>query len=803
MAQKPKSLKYKVILGYLLLFSFAVIAVWFVYTEISKVAVPGITKDDNKKIITISNTIANLYTSEALGRSSILTGSQEDYDKYTQSIDSINYQIEQIKKDVEPGQIAKFDSIQVLIQRKRKSITDIIQYRKIYITESTFTTAITKVYQAKDSVFTNTKPVRSEKKHQWSGLVSEFLTPKLLDSLSKLEVSNDSLTMAFDKALTGLLVKDTRVKYKLYRKEQLLLEENRIISDQLRSILSSVENEILKKSYAKINQSQLAMSKTIDKMAWIGGAALLILIIFAWIIIKDITTSQNYRTKLERLNAENQELLRSKTMLMATVTHDLQTPLGSIVGFSDLMSNSGMNGKQQQYLNNIRESADYILKLVNDLMDFSKLENNRISIEEVNFNVKNIIENTCKTLEHSADNKNIELKWNIDNELDANFISDPYRIKQVLTNLISNAIKFTPQGTVEVNAFRKENNIHISVSDTGIGIEMDSRENIFKEFTQAHSGIEKKFGGTGLGLTISKKMLELLGGTIELESEEGKGSTFTIIIPCKPGDQLIGKKDNETLQVTYPLLKNKKILLVDDDNTQLSLLKEIFTNHGMIVQAEINSSAVPGLLTEKDFDLIITDIQMPIMDGFELLKNIRNNSRTSLQKIPVIALSGRKDLNTSDFTDKGFTAYHPKPINTENLLTLLSNLFGDQKVYEASNHTKSQNELVMFSLKSLSQFTQNDPKSLKVIIETFITSAKENCEVLQTALKERNEQLIVETAHKMIPMLKQIEAYHIVEILDSLEDRKYTGNWEEIELQITTACSEIETLIHHLELEIH
>jgi CheY-like chemotaxis protein len=210
---------------------------------------------------------------------------------------------------------------------------------------------------------------------------------------------------------------------------------------------------------------------------------------------------------------------------------------------------------------------------------------------------------------------------------------------------------------------------------------------------------------------------------------------------------------------------------------------------------------VAELLKEKDFDLIITDIQMPIMDGFELLKNIQNNPKVFT--IPVIALSGRKDLNTSDFTDKGFTAYHPKPIHTEKLLTLLSNLFGDQKVYQSTDTVKKQKELVLFSLKSLSQFTQNDPKSLKVIIETFITSAKENCEVLQIATKEKDEQSIVETAHKMIPMLKQIEAYHIVEILDNLEDRKYAGNWKEIELQITNVNSEVTILIHHLELEIN
>lgn len=796
--KKQKSLQYKVIIGYLLLFSFAVLAVWFVYTEISKAANPGISNDDNQRIIRISNTIANLYTSEALGRSAILTGNPKDYNRYAQYIDSINNEIELIKKDAYTNQAQKFDSIQLLIQRKKKSVTDIVQYRKTYSQENVFANALNSVYLVKDSVKSNTKPVKFEKSHQWSKLVNEFLTPKLLDSLSKLDVSNDSIFMAFDKALSTMLVKDNKIKYRLYRKEQLLLEENRIISDQLRAILSSVENEILKNSYTKINSSQLTMSETINKMAWIGGVALLVLIIFAWIIINDITTSQNYRMQLESLNIENQELLRSKTMLMATVTHDLQTPLGSIIGFSDLMDNSGMTGKQKQYLSNIRESADYILKLVNDLMDFSKLENKRISIEEVNFNIKNVIENTCKTLEHTAENKNIELYCDINEELDNNFISDPYRIKQVLTNLISNAIKFTHQGSVKVTAFVKDNYIYISVSDTGIGIEKDSQENIFKEFTQANSGIEKKFGGTGLGLTISKKILELLGGTIELESEEGKGSVFTIMIPCIPGEYIINK-ENIPQQSSYPFLKGKKVLLVDDDNTQLSLLKEILSAHNVNVRAEINSSAVLPLLKKEDFDLVLTDIQMPIMDGFELLKNIKS----SFPAMPVIALSGRKDLSIDDFTSKGFTAYHPKPIHTEKLLILISNVFGDQRSFSEAEKIKESTKSGMYNLESLSQFTQNDPKSLRMIIQTFIDSAIDNCNTLNTAALNHDEQSIIETAHKMIPMLKQLEAHHIVNILDSLEDGKHSGNWKEINNQITSASSQINLLIEKLKTEIN
>ncbi len=798
MTQKHKSIKYKVITGYLLLFIFAAVSVWFIYTEISRAAIPAITTEDNKKIIQISNTIADLYTSEALGRSSILTGSQSDYKKYARSIDSIHAEIELLKKDANDSQINKFDSIQILILRKRKSINDIIEYRKNYNPDDVYNDAISSVYTVKDSIRSSTKPVKPIRKYKWSELVNEFLTPQLADSLSTLDVSNDSLSLAFDKALTTLLARDSKMRNKLYRKEQTLLEENRVISDQLRVILSAVENEILKNSYDKINRSQQTMSKTLDKMAWIGAAALLILIVFAWIIISDLTKSQNYRLQLEKLNNENEELLRSKTMLMATVTHDLQTPLGSIVGFSDLLSNTDITGKQQQYLGNIKESTDYILKLVNDLMDFSRLENNRISIEEVNFNFKNIIENTCLTLEHAAENKNIDLKWSIDKRLNNNFVSDPYRIKQVLTNLISNAIKFTHKGYVEVTADIYENEIKIVVKDTGIGIAQENQENVFKEFTQAHSGIEKKFGGTGLGLTISKRMIELLGGTIHLESKEGKGSAFIIFLPCKYGEQTV-KYVETSNTYSYPFLVNKKILAVDDDSTQLSLLKELLGLHGAIVKTEVNSSAVISLLKKDSFDLILTDIQMPIIDGFELLKKIKENK--ALTSIPVIALSGRKDLNVSDFTDKGFTAYHPKPIEIDKLLVLLSNLFGDNKEYTENETYEKSNGI--YNLRSLSQFTNNDHKSLKVIIETFITTAYDNCAELKKALEEQDEQKISDTAHRMTPMLKQLEAAHIVAALEPLEDKKYSGDWSEITIEVNKVCSDITIMIDSLEKEIN
>ncbi|RZJ69054.1 MAG: response regulator [Flavobacterium sp.] len=800
MDHKPKAVKYKVIAGYLLLFAIAVVSVWFVYTEILKIATPKQTGGDNKKIIKISNTIADLYASEALGRISILTGSTSDHNKYNQLIDSINSEIQSIKTDVEPNQVSKFDSIQLLLTRKKNSVAEIIQYRKDNTQENAVQQSITGIYNVKDSILGTVKPVKTNERYQWRQLVNSLLTPRQMDSLSKLPVSNDSLAMAFDKVLTKLLIRDNALKYQLYRKEQKLLEENRIISDQLRVILATVENEFLQDSYSDITETEDAIKKTIDIMAWVGAGTLLLLIIFAWMIIRDLASNQNYRKQLELLNEENEGLLRSKSMLMATVTHDLQTPLGSIIGFHDLLKNSGVNVKQSQYLENIRESADYILKLVNDLLDFSKLENNRITIETVSFNVKNSIENTCRALEPLAHTKNIELNWDLDEDLNSNFISDPYRIRQVLTNLISNSIKFTREGSVEITARLVNESIYMSVLDTGIGIAREKHGDVFKEFTQAHSGIEKKFGGTGLGLTISKRIIELLDGTLQLESEEGQGSIFTIILPAIPAGDL-QPRTAEPLITECHALQGKRILVIDDDNVQLSLMKELLSNYSDNVTTEINSSFVMPLLESEYYDIVLTDIQMPILDGFDLIALIRQHPVRQIAKLPVIALSGKRDLTESDFTSRGFTAHHPKPINMETLLALLCDLTGEETPV-APKATIQSNTNALYSLKSLSQFTYGDPEALKIILTTFIASAYENCEVLQGASAEKDRQKVSDTAHKMIPMLKQMEVHSIANLLMPLEDNVENMEWEEVSMRVHSICRKMAQLIIELEKEI-
>jgi signal transduction histidine kinase/CheY-like chemotaxis protein len=773
MAQRPKSIKYKVIGGYLLLSAVAVIAVWFVYHEIKHITGNNRLSDENTKIIRVSNTIASLYASEALGRSAILSAEKKELNRYYQVTDSILNDVQSLKSIADPSLQKKLNRVNLLISRRRNSITEIYKFRQAHPDDEYYTKSIAGLKTAKDSVWKHTKSIKGTKKNSWEKLTQELLAPQQYDSLGKL-VSDDTITVAYEKMLTSLREKNLNKNTELYKKEQKMLRENRIISEEIRVILTSIEKEFVKKSYDDIKQTSAALNKTVNTLAWGGAGAFLLLIILAWIIIRDLSINQRYRRELELLNQENEELLRTKGMLMATVTHDLQTPLGSILGFQELLKNSGVNTAQGEYLDNIKESAGYIVKLVNDLLDFSKLENNRISIEHIPTNLKHTIETTCNALTPMAEQKGIELWWDTDDCLDTFVITDPYRIKQVLTNLVSNAIKFTHEGSVEITGKVDENNIVLSIIDTGIGIAPNKHGAVFKEFTQAHDGIEKKFGGTGLGLTISKRIVELLGGSILLESEEGKGTIFTITLPYvpAPADAIANiSSDKKQPETKNAEIKGKRILVIDDDTTQLRLMKELLEKSGAEVTTEANSLTALKLIEEKTFDTVLTDLQMPVMDGFALVASIRSNENLTIAQLPVIVLSGRRDIEESEFTAKGFTAQLTKPVNITLLTQLISgNNAGKENTAQELTLAGKKSEK-LFDLASLIPFTQNDPESLKLIIDTFVESTTDNCRELLAAAEANDENRLSRIAHKMIPMLLQMEVYSIASLLSPLEEK--------------------------------
>lgn len=814
--KNPKSIKFKIAFVYIILFGAALFSGGYIFKEVKRITLPEQSViEESNKVFLVSSAITNLYASEATSRNAILTGKEKDIKSYNAQIDSIYNQIGSIKIEViDPYIVQKLDTVQLLLDKKKQSFSEIINFRKSINLNENYDIALKEIYSAKEEIEKNQKPIVQVTENQRKSLLSRLgqaLRAERTDTV-KTTINHpkmtDSLVSAMEKIFAEAQKKDNKLQRELLQKEQSLLLENKTLTDQLRTILHSVEQNIINTSYQKINESKAIIGNATDNIAWIGGSAIITVIILGWIILNDLNQTQQYRIKLEELNREKEDLLRSKTMLLATVTHDIQTPLGSVLGFTDLLSKTQLNDKQNKYIKNIQSSSEYIVKLVNDLVDFSKLENNKISISEEIFNFKTLLEDTCSPLEPIADNKKIRFKWTIEEELNNKFISDPERIKQVLTNLITNAIKFTQEGSVELIATVNQNEIIIQVIDSGIGIEKDQIDHVFQEFRQAHDGIEKKFGGTGLGLTISKRIISLLGGTITATSELGIGSTFTIRIPKKIASQIDATSfvEHKNKSTYTSKLQEKSVLIIDDDKLQLQLMEEIFTPLFKKTTLLNDASKAFDLLKSTDIDLVLTDIQMPKMDGFELIQNLRDTQE--FKDIPVIALSGKRNLTQEDFIELGFTSSHPKPIKFPKLmneigLILFPNSEDDFLELEVVVE-KSNQPIKAYNLDKLRAFIGTNDEAMKNILVVFIESTRENLLDLKYAAEDLDTQSLSDIAHKMIPMFKQLDILETVPLLEQLEEQKVVfENSEEATRYIESIeakISNVLTLIKNIEL---
>ncbi len=805
---KPsKSIKLKLLFLYIFLLGAVVYSGSYIYKEAKKFTLPEeqVVKENNK-IFLVSSTLNNLYSSEIYSRNAILTGNKKDIDAYFTHLDSLVNQIEQIKLTTSDKTIEdKLVLVQSLINKKKVSFRNIIKTRKEIADSSNYSGAIDQIYNIRNEIEKKIEPIiiqskEKQKRSAWARLFKGDHTDTITTTINYPSLT-DSLISAMENIIINEQQKVNQQQAKLLKQEQSLILENKNITNELRNILENIEANLLALSYQNINESKARISTASTNIAYIGATALIVIIILGWIIINDINQTQEYRKKLEQLNKEREVLLRSKTMLFATVTHDLQTPLGSLIGFSDLLANTSLDEKQQKYIKNIQSSTQYISKLINDLTDFSKLENNKISIQEKAFNPKELIDSIIAPLLPIAESKKIKLKTTIDPELDNTFISDPYRLKQIITNLTTNAIKFTQQGGVFIEAVLLENQLHLKVIDTGIGIEQSQIDNIFKEFSQANEDIEKRFGGTGLGLNISKRLITLLNGTIMVDSVIGEGSIFTIVLPIEKADISISTTIGlEHYKDVFTVLSSNKIIVVDDDKIQLQLMDELLSPIFKEVITLNDSTEIENILEQDSFDLILSDIQMPKKDGFEMIKSLKNNEL--FNNIPVIALSGKRDLTIEDFTSAGFASAHQKPIQLQELLLLITQILHPnyEIVDDVVKPKLTINTDQLYNIEQLMQFIGDDKNSVKKFVVIFVDSTTENLLDLNYAKDDFDLKSMANIAHKMLPMFRQLQINHIIPYLEELEDQSIQfESQEELNQYYETLATTIKEVLADLQ----
>ncbi len=392
-------------------------------------------------------------------------------------------------------------------------------------------------------------------------------------------------------------------------------------------------------------------------------------------IMQDITEQKHIAQMLVKAKIAAEDANNSKSLFLANMSHEVRTPMNTILGLVDLTLDTQLSAEQRENLTTIKKAGDILLSLLNDILDLSRVEAGKIQLENIELSLSHILQSVCKGLEVLSRNKKIELVRQIDADVPEILIGDPVRIRQILVNLINNAIKFTFQGqiTTSVKVLKISDGIcelQFSVKDQGVGIAQDKLDTIFEAFTQADASTTRRFGGTGLGLAISKRLVEMMGGRIWVESQEFEGSTFNFTAKFRIGQQQ--KEIPETVETTVlpaaAVGKNLKILLAEDNLVNQKIAAKMLEKKGWSVKGAENGKQVLEYLEQEKFDVILMDAQMPVLDGFEATRLIRQAEKKTGQHIPIVALTAHAMLgDRQKCLDAGMDGYVSKPIDRQKL----------------------------------------------------------------------------------------------------------------------------------------
>ena len=797
MKERNRFITGKVVVGYLLLIAIAVYAVSYIYNIVEQVAVEDFSDNQNRtKIYLVTNTLSLLYESEALGQ--LIVMQQGEITHFNRTLNKARHNLDSLRTYITDSvQLHKIDTIELLLERKRWNARRLLDTWKEANTDSLYIVNFERIMAIPDTVINelqvqerievkqDTVVVPRRKRGFFRRLAEAFAPAKEDTSIvvnSTFQVIKDTLVNAYnptDTIVSVLRSIQDSVTWQRKRLMELLIERaanlrysNSIITQEINQILRDIEEEEVNASLARLYKKQTLVHAASRKIGLIAVSSILVALLFLALISHDISRGMFYRKQLEKAKLVAENLLRSREKLILTISHDIRAPLSSIMGYIELLQRRHPDARQQYYLENMRSSSDHVLSLVNDLLDYQRLESGQIELHRLPFRVPALFQEIGMSFRPLAEAKNLQLEWVLQpEEMEQVYLGDTIRLRQVVSNLLSNAIKFTDEGKVslivsieQVESYQYA--LVILVRDTGPGIPYEERERIFGEFARLYG--TEQVEGFGLGLSITRKLVQLMHGTLTLESEEGEGSRFKVCVPLPlAGNQFMAvdmptkeADPEEALPTLDPSLAGQQVtcLLVDDDPLQLALTEELLKQSQVEVVCCTNPRKVCEWLRSRSFAVVITDIQMPQMDGYQLLRMIRESDMEGADRLPVVALSANVGKEQEHYREAGFTAFLNKPFTAAQLISLLNELLKVRL-----------EPCVGFDFSSLTAFAGEDSEASMGILRTFIEETQKSIEGLMVARAATDRVEAGRIAHKLIPLFAMLGANSLVQHLRLLE----------------------------------
>lgn len=557
-----------------------------------------------------------------------------------------------------------------------------------------------------------------------------------------------------------------------YQKYYCAIKDTRLISE----LEAQLEIEKKNGEIALINQQRRIEFETERTRSYILLFIAIIVIIFSIILYNNLRQKNKINEELKLATKLATKSKKEKEEFFAFTSHEIRTPLNAVVGMTQLLEKTNLTEKQTKYLKTIKYSSNNILFLVNDVLDLTKLEKGLVQLENVNTSIREIIEEIIDSISFKTLEKDVVLSYDIDNKIPQFVKSDPLRLNQILLNLIDNALKFTKKGSVNVVvSFIKEIDnkvlINFLIKDTGIGISEEKIGKIFNSYQQANIDTARNYGGTGLGLAITKQLVELMGGEIKIKSKENQGTSFSFDIYFYKS-----ALQKETKKTQQNNLSNLNILVVDDTELNRSIFYDLLyskENNINVFLAENGEKAIEKC-KENIFDIIIMDLQMPVLNGFETTKKIRNYTENTNKNTPIIAITAHTIDGVSDRCEEaGMNDYISKPININQLLGKIKQHIIPKENIKITNNDKKTEVINLktkyIDLTNLSELVKNNNLKILKYINLFINNIDEDLNSIKQSITNKEWEKCAKTAHKIKGNASYMGMFKAKEILIRIE----------------------------------
>lgn len=610
-----------------------------------------------------------------------------------------------------------------------------------------------------------------------------------------------------------IIARNQMTREQLAVRELQLARNSSVITEKFYDLISSMEDEVYGQIGLKAEEARKVAGETYRWLVLVAITGGLLGLLVIYIIIRYARNAMAYQAALEKSRDETEKLAKTRELFMANITHEIRTPLTAISGFTEQLLRDSRNNETSKSLNIIRSSSDHLLRIVDDVLDFSKLKNDKLTLEKVHFRIATVLGEVHEILAQKAAQNNTRLSHYLDPETPPVLIGDPYRLKQILLNLAGNSIKFTSNGEVSIrvspsSATQEETGLSFIVADTGIGIDESKLEVIFDDFMQAEMNTTRKYGGTGLGLSIVKSLIRLHDGNIEVKSKKNEGTTIVCHIPYLVGDEKLVKTDHDHPLPVPEEIAGKKILVVDDEEYNRLLFSKILQGWKADFRlAENGMTALEILKTEK-FDLVFMDMRMPGIDGLRTTRFIREEMHISETEMPVIFISaapGKEDQEK--YRQAGINAFLPKPFSEKMLLSAImeaTDLTVENRSGSADDSAgEMPEEKGSLDLRNLYHLAGGDNNFVKQMLETFISTTAAGLNEMAVAAGKADWEKTADISHKIQPPCRHIGAVTLFELLSNIERSiRKEGKTDQIEKLTETAVGEFAFIKRLIEEEI-